>query len=874
MAGIQIGGIVSGMDTNALVDQLVQQAKVPLNNLSSKYSKVELEKTVYKEVNSKLDDIEKTLLSLRLESTFNTKNTTVSDESVLGAYAGLTAKTGTYTVTTQQMAQTSTWSSHYTMQALIEDNVNLKSVTGVPDDNIEGTHEFTVDTANWVTTDKFTPEELGQFSKLTGETYMYDTGSAGPMVNDYGNLAVDVSGTLTIDIDDGTSITINTSAVSGDDVNILSRDIEQQINDAINANKNTTDVTYVSVRADYNSAAAAGQKWSLAMYDMTVSDLNLKVTGGTLQTDLGFTGTGTETLVTSMSQYHVGVDESDLLSKMSDPDGGIIPGTTLTLDKDASLAAGTFKIVQSSGLKVGGDSYTTITGNTASDGSGISLNTAGLHNSGFDRTVSSSTNGTFTINGVEIEIEDYSTMTVNELIGKINASGAGVTMSYDSVNDAFVIKNNDSGSTNITLGDFGDTSDIISVMKLSTTAGATKVYGTSDTSIDPTVALASAGLSRSITTGTFSINGVSIYVDAATDTMEDIIAKVNKSGAGVTMSYDETRDKVNLVSNTIERINIGSADDTSSLLVAFNLTNDTTSAQDLGTAGQYAKVTVNGVQYVRKTNEIDDIVEGLNISLRSEGETATISVNIDTDRAVKAVAEYVSAYNSIMDMFSVSALPDDNADEYINALSDDEKAEMDSDSIATYEANWEKYNREAIIRSSPEVRSLKQAIRGSMFAELLGINGNISNLAELGIEVAGDGDITEEAKGYLVEFTDDIDEIVDLLNGNSTFMDNIRNNTESVFKFFSQTDEDALGWSKSVDNVIARYTDLDGMIGGKIKTNGSLDKQMLSLATQMETQQLRIESQLERLWSQFTAMEQKIAEAQDMGSQLSSLTGS
>ena len=74
--------------------------------------------------------------------------------------------------------------------------------------------------------------------------------------------------------------------------------------------------------------------------------------------------------------------------------------------------------------------------------------------------------------------------------------------------------------------------------------------------------------------------------------------------------------------------------------------------------------------------------------------------------------------------------------------------------------------------------------------------------------------------------------------------------------------------------LLNRYTAYDGMIQKKIVTEGTLDKEMLRIATQIETYQERAEQQLERYWAQFTAMEQAIADAQAMGNSLSSLTSS
>lgn len=57
-------------------------------------------------------------------------------------------------------------------------------------------------------------------------------------------------------------------------------------------------------------------------------------------------------------------------------------------------------------------------------------------------------NGKFSINGVEISY-NVNTDTLRSVLNKINVSSAGVTASYDSANDRFVLTNNSTGDTGI-----------------------------------------------------------------------------------------------------------------------------------------------------------------------------------------------------------------------------------------------------------------------------------------------------------------------------------------------------------------------------------------------------------------------------------------
>jgi len=504
----------------------------------------------------------------------------------------------------------------------------------------------------------------------------------------------------------------------------------------------------------------------------------------------------------------------------------------------------------------------------------------------------SSANGTFTINGTQIKVTDYSTMTLNDLLATINSSSAGVTATYDESSNNVVLTSNSPGAANISIGDSSDTSNLLSVLKLTANQGAVKSAGSTTGVISTSGKLNSAGLSSTPTSGTFSINGVSIYIDNTTDSLDDVIRKVNVSGAGVNMVYDIARDKIIVTSDNTEQITFGSPNDTSNFLSAVNLTRSTTTTQALGSAGRNSIVDVDGVTYVRNSNEIDDIIAGVTLDLRSASDApATISITSDTTKATQALASFVQTYNEITTILNAPALDKDQK-KYLTPLTDEDKESMTDKEIADYEAKFKEYTTYSLIRKSPELKNLKSSLRTALFSEIPGLNGSISNLLELGIDVAGDGDITIEKLGLLVTESTDYDEILSELESNEKLQEVLTDNADDVYEFFSANiivgnddsktedddgnpineSDDIKGWSRMYSTLLNRYTAYDGMIQKKIVTEGTLDKEMLKIATQIETYQERAEQQLERYWAQFTAMEQAIADAQAMGNSLSSLS--
>jgi flagellar hook-associated protein 2 len=871
MDALRVGGIISGLDTNGIVDTYSAYAKIPLDRLQAKYDLKSLEKSVYKSIDSDLTKIKNNLLNFKLESTFKSKTITSSNTSIVSASATVDAAVGSYSVEVSQTARQAFWTSHYTSAHLIESGAGITSISGTPKDVLEGTHEVTVSTISSSYTlinDEFSSENLGSITKISGSNPISIVNNSG--TNPIGGLNTDVtSETFSIDVD-GTTFTVdNINGTTGEDISKIMQQIEDGLNSQLNTHFNTTDIQYVAMRASFDSSA---DEWTASLYKTSLEEFSISVQNSGIASDLGMSTTVSSTTDTIVKSY-ADTDTGDLLTKINDSDYGLIPGVTLT----GSLTDGTFKIFQDSSLNSTLGSSTKITGNTVSSGSGLNTSVTGIQNAGLAKTVDSNLNGTFTINNVQITIEDYTTLSVNDLLGKINSSGAGVTATYDSTNDKIILTANENGSTAISLGSYSDTSNFFDTFRLSSGEGATFELGSVDGYIDDTKALNSAGFSKSVTSGIFTINGVSIYVDAAKDTLKDVINKVNNSGAGVTMSYDKNRDRITIKSDDKDIITFGSSSDTSSFLEAAKLTEDTTVETSLGYEGQSAVFKVDGITYLRDTNVVDDVLNGITLNLNNSGsESVTVNVEINNTKSIDVIATFVQQFNELMTRLNPPELTDEDK-KYLEPLTDADKQKMSTDEINEYEEKWKKFNEYEIIRKSSELKSMKQSLRNSVTATLTGVDSKFKTLSELGLDIAGGTDFEVLNKGMLVVDSTDIDTIKENLNNNFTLLGNLKNFSNDVYNFFAQASNsenslDGAGWSRRYEMTINTYTDDDGLIGNKIKPYGSLDRQMDMIMKDYKMQETRVEQYLERLWAQFAAMEQKINDLQTQSAALANMT--
>lgn len=136
---------------------------------------------------------------------------------------------------------------------------------------------------------------------------------------------------------------------------------------------------------------------------------------------------------------------------------------------------------------------------------GATLATAGLRTA-----VGGSGSGTFTINGTSVAY-NAATDTLTALLKRINASGAGVTATYDAVNDRVVLANQVTGDLGIAVED--DANGLLASLGLTT--GATSVRGQDAAfTIDGGATLYSR--SNTLDGTAHGLAGLSVTVDSAT----------------------------------------------------------------------------------------------------------------------------------------------------------------------------------------------------------------------------------------------------------------------------------------------------------------------------------------------------------------------
>jgi flagellar hook-associated protein 2 len=445
-------------------------------------------------------------------------------------------------------------------------------------------------------------------------------------------------------------------------------------------------------------------------------------------------------------------------------------------------------------------------------------------------------------------------------------------MQLDSATNRFLLTSNETGATTISTGATGDTSKFFEIFKVSVGYGATEYPGNTAGNIDVNTAIAQAPFTNKISSGVFSINGVPIYVNVETDTINDLIRKVNNSGAGVTLSYDTTKDKFLITSKDANRIVFGGYIDTSNILEMIGFTYDTKVPIVQGTAGTDAIVKIDGQTYRRSDNEINDAIDGVTIKISSPG-TTVLDISSDTSKAVDALAAFVKVYNSMIDALKLEAISDEDRDNKMNYLTEDKKAGMTEDDIEDYMKEYDELHTRDIILKSREIKDLMKNLRTNALGVFVNTESKFKSLRETGVNVVGEGDYTLTQYGFLISESTELSDIIAAIENNSELMDNLRNYADDLYLFFAQTKDESYvdssgatqtrtlykGWTRNYEELVRNYQDVQGAIGVKIRSDGAIEKDMQRIKKEIEVKQRRAEDYLELLWKQFSAMETKVA---------------
>lgn len=324
-----------------------------------------------------------------------------------------------------------------------------------------------------------------------------------------------------------------------------------------------------------------------------------------------------------------------------------------------------------------------------------------------------------------------------------------------------------------------------------------------------------------------------------TDTLEDVIGKINDAGLEVTASLLDTG-----TGGTPYRLVLSSA--ISGL--AGDLVVDTNGV-DLGlsnlTEARNAKVFIgegqNSVVVESTSNTIENVVAGVTLDLLSTSESP-ITVNIARDEASidEAVTAFVDGFNAVIDAFN------------------------------TYDSYDAETESRGPLLGDPTV----SRVRGEMYRALqqraVGVDTQYQFLSEVGIRVSTDGKIKLDEAKFSAAYEDDPAAVKNLFAAFKQQGSSTRTISEGITVNETTTSYTTLGFGDIFDQLVDRLTNsIDG-------TLTIADRQFQTLIDAQDDRIERIDERLDakriRLQRQFATMEETLARLQSQQSSLGAIS--
>ena len=229
---------------------------------------------------------------------------------------------------------------------------------------------------------------------------------------------------------------------------------------------------------------------------------------------------------------------------------------------------------------------------------------------------------------------------------------------------------------------------------------------------------------------TFNTGGSNVNVRiSSTDTLSEMISRVNNQVSGINFGYDRLTDKFTLEARTRETVD----PETTSLSISsnsnfFNLISGSTDPIDIGD-GEKARVFINGKEEFFNTNSFN--FRGVSITLNNEFNKTfegtdedfrtvdEIRVNLarDVTPAFNAIKDFIDSYNSIIRRLEGLLNERKTGSEAsYRPLTDEEKQGMSEKQIE----EWEAIARKGILRNDQGIRNLVSSLRASFFEQIEG----------------------------------------------------------------------------------------------------------------------------------------------------------
>ncbi|MFE7060628.1 flagellar hook-associated protein 2 [Sutcliffiella sp. NPDC057660] len=338
------------------------------------------------------------------------------------------------------------------------------------------------------------------------------------------------------------------------------------------------------------------------------------------------------------------------------------------------------------------------------------------------------------------------------------------------------------------------------------------------------------------------------FILTGSKTMNQLMSEISSSPIGVTAFYDNYSGELKLTRKDAGAL-VGV--DGKSFAISDGFFKDYLKLDDTEQTGQSATLDINGISTTRKSNTFS--INGVTITLKEDmSETATITVNNDTDKTFGAIKNYIEKYNELITKISEKTSQAVYRD--FKPLTDEERESLSEKQIE----QWEEKAKSGLLKNDSILTSGLGQMRSNFYEPLAGASGVFNQLAQIGITTSvnykdgGKLNINEEKLRQAIE-----------------------KDPSSVMELFTATgsDNSSQGLARRLrESVGTTIQQIEARAGNTARTNQqfTIGRELTNVDQRISIFEMRLQQKEDRYWRQFTAMEKAINVSNQQSMQLMS----
>ncbi|QMT20507.1 flagellar hook-associated protein 2 [Bacillus velezensis] len=360
---------------------------------------------------------------------------------------------------------------------------------------------------------------------------------------------------------------------------------------------------------------------------------------------------------------------------------------------------------------------------------------------------------------------------------------------------------------------------------------------------------------------------------AATDTIDDVISKLNSSGLGVTALKEKISngtdyvDTIAFTSNkTGEGFTLSAGDDATKSFLKDQLgfaVDDATNELTANAEGKNAKFTFNGLEMTKTSNNFT--INGIKYTLNSvtdSNKTVTINSTTDTDGIFDNIKDFVDKYNTLIK--SANAKVTESKYRDYKPLTDEQREAMTDKQIE----QWEAKAKSGLLRSDSTLQNGLAEMRLDLYSTVT-IDGKKYQLADFGIETSD----SYTDQGKLV------------IKDEAKLKQKITENPVLVAKLFNADSPDTAKTKNPEEQGIARrlkdtlnkmQTQISKQAGteSSVSTSFAIGKSLNEIETNISNMKTKLDDIETRYYKKFSALDTALEKLNSQSSYLTSMLGS